>query len=76
MIVIVDEKNQIIGPSIRREMRLKNLIHRATYIFVIQKQSNKFFVQKRSSTKRYCPSYFEPCFGGVVAFDETYDSNA
>jgi hypothetical protein len=35
LIVIVDEKNQVIGPSIRREMRLKNLIHRSTYIFVI-----------------------------------------
>lgn len=35
LIVIVDEKNKVIGQSIRKEMRLKNLIHRSTYIFVI-----------------------------------------
>ena len=26
--------------------------------------------------KRYCPGYFDDCFGGVVASNETYESNA
>lgn len=57
-------------------MREKKLIHRATYIFVFQTKTKKLFVQKRSLEKRYCPGYFDACFGGVVAVNETYESNA
>ncbi|CAD8109174.1 unnamed protein product [Paramecium primaurelia] len=76
IIIIVNEKNEIIGQSKRKEMRQQKLIHRATYIFVLQTKTNKLFIHKRSQEKRYCPGYFDACFGGVVAINETYESNA
>ncbi|CAD8062609.1 unnamed protein product [Paramecium sonneborni] len=75
-IIIVNEKNEVIGQIQRKEMREKKLIHRATYIYVFQTQTKKLFIQKRSQEKRYCPGYFDACFGGVVAYNETYETNA
>ncbi|KAM3130905.1 hypothetical protein pb186bvf_017017 [Paramecium bursaria] len=76
LIVIVDENNQIIGSMNRKQARKENQYIRGTLIFVIQKESNKIFCHKRTSTKSYCPSYFDVCFGGVVGVDETYEQCA
>jgi 8-oxo-dGTP pyrophosphatase MutT (NUDIX family) len=54
-------------------MRRDKLIHRATYAFV-RTSSNYFFVQKRSSIKDYCPNFYDPTPGGVVAAGESYDA--
>jgi len=35
---LVDEKNNIIGPAKRKDVRTKNLLHQATYIFVHDSQ--------------------------------------
>ena len=56
-------------------MRLKNLCHRATYIFVVLPNEH-LIVQKRSTLKDYCPGYYDPTPGGVVGYEETYDLNA
>ncbi|RHY27989.1 hypothetical protein DYB32_006356 [Aphanomyces invadans] len=38
--------------------------------------SGLYYVQRRSSTKDYCPGLLEPMAGGVVKFDEAYDESA
>ena len=72
LIEIVDENNKVVHPpATRREMRAKKLPHRATYAF-IRDSNNYFYVQKRSMIKDYCPGYFDPTPGGVVAAGESY----
>lgn len=72
IIEIVDENNNVLEPTTRKEMRQKRLIHRATYAF-IRDSNNYFYVQKRSKLKDYCPSYWDPTPGGVVAAGESYE---
>ncbi len=72
LIEIVDESNLVLSPKYRFEMRRDKLIHRATYAFIRTSQ-NYYYVQKRSSLKDYCPGYFDPCPGGVVAAGESYE---
>eukprot|EP00122_Pirum_gemmata_P019144 Pgem_evm1s17928 len=64
---IVDENNNVLESIVRSRMRKENLRHRATFIFVFRdnidmKSSNmesimksKIIVQKRTTTKDYCP---------------------
>lgn len=72
LVEIVDEHNQVVQPALRHVMRTQKLIHRATYA-LIRTSSNYFYVQKRSSLKDYCPSFFDPTPGGVVAAGESYE---
>jgi isopentenyldiphosphate isomerase len=72
LIEIVDENNNVLEPKYRFEMRRDKLIHRSTYAFV-RTSNNYYYVQKRSSLKDYCPNYFDPCPGGVVAAGESYE---
>mmetsp|Transcript_14158 Transcript_14158/g.20914 ORF Transcript_14158/g.20914 Transcript_14158/m.20914 type:complete len:201 (-) Transcript_14158:551-1153(-) len=59
----------------RRLMRGENLWHRASYVFV-ETIDGKFVVQQRTASKEYCPNYFAPATGGVMAPDETNELNA
>lgn len=59
----------------RRRMRDENLWHRASYVFV-ETTDRKFVIQQRTASKEYCPSYFAPATGGVMAPDETNELNA
>ncbi|ETW08673.1 hypothetical protein H310_01203 [Aphanomyces invadans] len=74
-VVIVDGENKVIGNATRAVMKVYNLPHRATYI-VVRNSSGLYYVQRRSSTKDYCPGLLEPMAGGVVKFDEAYDESA
>lgn len=72
IVEIVDEGNNVLAPLPRSVMRQNRLIHRATYC-LLRTPSNYFYVQKRSATKDYCPNYFDPTPGGVVAAGESYE---
>jgi isopentenyldiphosphate isomerase len=72
MVDIVDEDNHVVECRRRADMRELNLPHRATYAF-IRDSAGYFYVQKRSSIKDYCPSYWDPTPGGVVAAGESYE---
>ena len=72
LIEIVNEKNEVQQPRLRHEMRKEKLIHRATYAFV-KNSNNYFYVQKRSTLKDYCPGFYDPASGGVVAAGESYE---
>ena len=75
IIVIVDEKNRIIGAEPRSTMRSKGLIHRATYILVFN-SAGQIFVQKRTLSKDVYPGYYDVATGGVVLDGETYEESA
>ena len=72
IIEIVDIDNKVLDPCKRSVMREKKLIHRATYALV-KDSSNYFYVQKRSKLKDYCPGFWDPTPGGVVAAGESYE---
>ena len=76
--LVVDEDNNVIGSAPRKEVRIKNLWHRASYIFVYEKRDGHTYilVQKRSMKKDYCPGYFNLANGGVVGAEESDDGNA
>jgi isopentenyldiphosphate isomerase len=72
LVEIVNEHNTVLEPQLRHIMRKHSLIHRATYAFV-RSSSNYFHVQKRSTSKDYCPGFFDPAPGGVVGAGESYE---
>ncbi len=75
IVVIVDEKNNVIGAQTRSAMREQGLIHRAAYILVFN-SSGKIFVQKRTLSKDVYPGYYDVAAGGVVLYGETYEESA
>jgi len=72
IVEIVDKDNNVLKPCVRSKMRAERLIHRATYAFV-KTSTNHYYVQKRSAIKDYCPGFFDPTPGGVVAAGESYE---
>ncbi len=73
LVDIVDvETNTVTGTRRRADMRALNLPHRATYAF-IRDSCGYFYVQRRSRLKDYCPLYWDPTPGGVVAAGESYE---
>jgi len=75
IVVIVDEHNNVIGSARRREMRGGKLRHRSTYILVFNSRG-ELFVQKRTMIKDIYPGYYDPCTGGVVLHEESYELSA
>ncbi|CAI5711463.1 unnamed protein product [Peronospora destructor] len=49
--------------------------HRASYI-VIKNSSGKYYVQRRTIMKDYCPGMLDPVTGGGVQYGEPMDVNA
>jgi isopentenyldiphosphate isomerase len=74
-IIIVDERNNEIGSATRREMRARNLPHRATFILVFN-SAGQLFVQQRTAWKDIYPGYYDAVCGGVVQEGETYEVSA
>src|SRR5919109_1154074 len=75
MVVIVDERNQVVGAAPRREMRARRLPHRSTYVLVFNSRG-ELYVQKRTLTKDVFPGYCDVAAGGVVLAGETYEQGA
>jgi isopentenyldiphosphate isomerase len=72
---IVDDEDRVVGNATRREMRERNLLHRAVYIFVVN-AAGELFVHRRTPTKDVYPGYWDVCVGGVVVAGENYDGAA
>ena len=75
--------------ALRKDVRLNNIWHRATYIIIRHDCSKEVtgnseseadtvhvLVQKRSMLKDYCPGKLDPAPGGVVGLGEDSDENA
>jgi isopentenyl-diphosphate delta-isomerase len=77
LVWVVDESNTVLGSATRSEMREKNLIHRCSYVMILNDNKGKeLFVQKRVDFKETYPSLYDPAPGGVVGCDESYEENA
>lgn len=85
----VDEDNVPLPQGhTRAEMRLQKLWHRATYIIIRHvdkmdvngqhddEEGTFLLVQRRSNIKDYCPGKLDPTPGGVVGYNESYETNA
>jgi isopentenyldiphosphate isomerase len=74
-IIIVDDHNNEVGSATRREMRERNLPHRASFILVFN-SNDRLFVQQRTAWKDIYPGYYDVTCGGVVQEGETYEISA
>ena len=60
----------------RATVRAQNLPHRCSYCLVVDATQQRVLVQKRVAWKETYPSHFDPCPGGVMGPDETFEENA
>ncbi len=75
LVDIVDEDDRVIETVTRREMRVRNLLHRCTYVIVSNARGG-VYVHRRTDTKDVYPGLYDVTAGGVVASGETYDEGA
>lgn len=74
-VVIVNENNEVLKAVPRSVMRADGLLHRASYIIILDAEG-KMLIQKRSMQKDVYPGFFDPTTGGVVVENESYEENA
>ena len=72
VVLLVDQENNPIGSTTRREMRTNHLLHRSTFIYVLNPEG-KLYVQMRTDTKDVYPSYYDPATGGVISASDPSD---
>ncbi|MCL2789300.1 MAG: NUDIX hydrolase YfcD [Desulfobulbus sp.] len=75
LVEIVDRDNHSIGAVTRQIMRQQNLIHRASYVLVFNR-NGQLFIQKRTRTKDIYPGCWDLAAGGVVLAGESYLESA
>ena len=75
IVTVVDDRNRVVANLPRHRVRSENLIHRATYIFVFDRQG-RVLVQRRTAIKDMYPSYYDLAAGGIVAAGESYETCA
>ncbi|HLA92753.1 MAG TPA: NUDIX domain-containing protein [Actinomycetota bacterium] len=75
LVDVVDEADEVVGSVSRREMRARNLLHRCTYVFVLN-TAEELYVHRRTETKDVYPGFFDVCAGGVNAAGESYEACA
>jgi isopentenyl-diphosphate delta-isomerase type 1 len=60
---VVDEDNQVVGISSRKEIHEKGLRHRSVHIFIFNTKG-ELYLQKRSSTKDQYPKHWDTSAAG------------
>jgi len=75
LIDLIDDDDRVVGRTDRRDMRARNLLHRAVYILVANTR-HQLFVHQRTATKDIYPSHWDVTVGGVVDSGESYDEAA
>jgi isopentenyldiphosphate isomerase len=75
LVDVVDENDRVLSQATRREVRQRNLRHRAVYILVFN-QRGQVFVHRRTFTKDIFPGYWDVAVGGVITAGEDYDTGA
>ena len=75
VVVLVDQRNNVVGSAPRRRMRAERLIHRATYVFVFA-TDGRLYLQRRTHAKDMYPGWWDAAAGGVLLHGEDYDESA
>jgi isopentenyldiphosphate isomerase len=75
LVDVVDENDHVVTQATRREVRVRNLRHRAVYILVFN-AAGQLFVHRRTLSKDIFPGFWDVAIGGVVAAGEDYDAGA
>jgi len=73
-IIIVDEKDNVIGKEQRDIVDLKKLRYRATGLW-IKNSKGESLLARRAYTKTHYPGRWGPAVAGTVDEGETYESN-
>merc|ERR1719159_708441 len=85
--MVVQKPDELVGvcsresPAVQRtapraEVRSENLPHRCSYCLIMDSAEERVLVQKRVAWKETYPSHYDPCPGGVMGPDETFEENA
>lgn len=75
IIYVVNEKDQFVRKSTRKEVREKALLHRVARV-IIKNNKNEFLVQKRSLKKDIHPGLWDIGIAETVKEGESYESTA
>lgn len=75
LVDIIDKNNNVIKTVTRKEMRKKNLRHKATFVLVFNSKG-EVLVTKRTKIKDVYPGSYEISHGGTVQSGETYEESA
>ncbi len=69
---IVNEDDEVIGQTTRKEVHQKGYIHRSIFFFLLDQQG-RVLVNQRTANKEFYPEYWSMVFGGHVQSGETYE---
>lgn len=69
LVGVLDDDGDDLGAVTRREMRARNLWHRATGV-VVRDRGGRIYVHRRTDTKDVFPGRYDCCAGGVVGAGE------
>ncbi len=69
LVTIVDQENNPIDVVPRPEMRSKKQPHRASFV-VLENFNKRFYIERRTLTKDFCPGMLDACIGGVMTKGE------
>ena len=72
---VVNERDEVIGHEVRREVHRRGLRHRATHILVFNR-AGSVFLQKRSMSKDMHPGVWDSSASGQLDCGEDYDGCA
>jgi isopentenyldiphosphate isomerase len=75
LVDVVDERNEVVGVVPRKTLRHENLLHRCTYVFVLN-SAGELYIHRRTETKDVYPGYYDVVAGGVNAAGESYETCA
>jgi isopentenyldiphosphate isomerase len=75
LVDVIDAQGNTIGVVTRKELRLRRLPHRCTYLLVFNRRGD-LFVHLRTAGKDVFPSHWDVTVGGVLAAGESYESGA
>lgn len=72
---VVDERDEVVGRALRREVHARGLWHRAVHVLVFD-ALGRVFLQKRSMLKDLSPGQWDSSCSGHLDAGEDYDAAA
>ena len=69
---VVNERDEVIGRELRRNVHARGLWHRAIHVLVFDR-AGRVFLQKRSMNKDLCPGLWDSSCSGHLDAGEDYD---